>query len=77
MRQITLRLSDDLHSLVTESAEAQGQSVNTFATSALLAQVGAKSFSEWREHVAASHRAAGFRGVNDAKASIRHLTGDE
>jgi uncharacterized protein (DUF1778 family) len=77
MRQITLRVSDDLHSLVTESAEAQGQSVNTFATSALLAQVGAKSFSEWRAHIATSHRAARFRGVADAKDTISHLTGDE
>ncbi len=77
MRQITLRVADDLHDLVTAKAEEQGQSLNTFATSALLNHVGAKSFSEWRSHIEASHRAAGFRGVPNARQALTNLTGDE
>jgi uncharacterized protein (DUF1778 family) len=77
MRQITLRVPDDLHELVTEAAVVQGQSLNTFATNALLSQVGAKSFSEWRSHIEASHRASGFRGVANLRQTLSQLTGDE
>lgn len=77
MRQITLRVPDDLHQLASEAAESQGQSLNTFAINGLLAQVGAKSFSQWREHIAASHQSAAFRGVTGAHDAISVLSGDE
>ncbi len=78
MRQITLRVPDDLHELVTSAAVAQNQSVNTFAVSALLGQVRAKSFSEWRQHVENSHRATGFTGISSAALNrMRTMTGDE
>ncbi len=77
MRQITLRVPDDLHQLVSETAETQGQSLNTFATNALLAHIGAKSFSQWREHIAASHHSAGFRGAVGAHEAISVMNGDE
>jgi HicB family len=78
MRQITLRVPDDLHELVTAAAEAQSQSINTFAVGALLSQVRAKSFSEWRQHVDDSHRVAGFSGITaSALERLRTMTGDE
>jgi HicB family len=67
LRQMTLRVPDELHKSVTEAAEVQGQSLNTFPTNALLSQVGAKSFSEWRSHIDSSHRAAGFRGTSNVR----------
>ncbi len=78
MRQITLRVPDDLHELVTAAAEAQSQSINTFAVAALLGQVRAKSYGEWRQHVENSHRATGFKGLSaTALETARTLTGDE
>ena len=78
MRQISLRVPDELHAVATETAEAQGQSLNTFVMSALLAQVRAKSFSEWREVVARSHRASGYPGVAAGRLDrLASLTGDE
>jgi uncharacterized protein (DUF1778 family) len=78
MRQVTLRVPDDLHDLAVEAAGLQNQSLNSFAVSALLAQVRAKSFSEWRQHVEDSHRAASFRGLSaEGIARIAELTGDE
>ena len=78
MRQLTLRVPDELHELVAQAAEAQQQSVNTFAVNALLAQVRAKSYSEWREHIARSHRATGFTGMSAAGHELlRTLNGDE
>jgi uncharacterized protein (DUF1778 family) len=78
MRQITLRVPDELHELVTSAAEAQHQSVNTFAVNALLGQVTAKSFSEWRQHIEQSHRASGFAGMSSsALERLRTMTGDE
>jgi predicted transcriptional regulator len=78
MRQLTIRVPDDLHDLASAAAEAQHQSLNSFATNALLAQVRAKSFSEWRQHVEASNRAVAFRGLSAAgSARLRALTGDE
>ncbi len=78
MRQITIRVPDDLHELASAAALEQSQSLNSFAMNALLAQVRAKSFSEWRAHVEASNRAAGFHGMS-AAGSVRltELTGDE
>ncbi len=78
MRQITLRVPDELHDLAASAAEAQGQSLNSFATGALLAQVRARSFTEWRQMVEDSHRAAGYRGVSpEALEVLRTLTGNE
>ena len=78
MRQITLRVPDDLHELASAAALEQSQSLNSFAMSALLAQVRAKSFSEWRAHVDASNRSAGFRGLSTAgRARLAELNGDE
>ena len=78
MRQVTLRVPDDLHDLAVEAAEAQNQSLNSFAVNALLAQVRAKSFSEWRQLVDDSHRASSYRGLPaKGRARIKTLTGDE
>ena len=78
MRQITIRVNDDLHELATSASEAQGQSLNSFAVGALLAQVRAKSYGEWRQMVDSSHRSAGFRGMSpEGREAIRTLTGDE
>jgi HicB family len=78
MKQITLRVPDDLHELATAAAETQQQSLNSFAMNALLAQVRAKSFSEWRQLVEDSHRAASFKGLPDtALDRLASLTGDE
>jgi uncharacterized protein (DUF1778 family) len=78
MRQITLRVPNDLHELATSASEAQGQSLNSFAIAALLAQVRAKSYGEWRQMVDNSHRAAGYRGLPpEGRDTIRTLTGDE
>lgn len=78
MRQITLRVPDDVHELATAAAESQQQSLNSFAVNALLAQVRAKSYSEWRLHVESSHRASSFRGISGAgRAELAALTGDE
>jgi uncharacterized protein (DUF1778 family) len=78
MRQITLRVPDDVHDLVTAAAESQQQSLNSFAVSALLAQVRAKSFSEWRQLVSDSHTAASFRGLSaTGNERLSALTGDE
>jgi uncharacterized protein (DUF1778 family) len=78
MRQITLRVPDELHDLAANAADQQGQSLNTFATNALLAQVRAKSFSEWRSMVEQSHRAANYRGLSAAGLErLTTLTGDE
>ncbi len=78
MRQITIRVPDDLHELATSASEAQGQSLNSFAVGALLAQVRAKSYGEWRHMVDNSHRSAGFRGMSPAGQQVmRSLTGDE
>jgi HicB family len=78
MRQITLRVPDDLHELATAAAESQQQSLNSFAMNALLAQVRAKSYGEWRLHVEHSHRAANYRGLSPAgREVLATLTGDE
>jgi uncharacterized protein (DUF1778 family) len=78
MRQVTLRVPDDLHDLAVEAAEAQNQSLNSFAVNALLAQVRAKSFSEWRQMVHDSHQASSYRGLSGkGKNRIKTLTGDE
>ncbi len=78
MKQITLRVPDELHELAAAAAESQQQSLNSFAMNALLAQVRAKSFSEWRQLVEDSHRAASFRGLPEAGlARLASLTGDE
>lgn len=78
MRQVTLRVPDDLHDLAVEAAEAQNQSLNSFAVNALLAQVRAKSFTEWRQLVDDSHRSSSYRGLSSkASERITTLTGDE
>lgn len=78
MRQVTLRVPDDLHDLAVEAAEAQNQSLNSFAVNALLAQVRAKSFSEWRQLVDDSNRASSYRGLSsNGSERITTLTGDE
>lgn len=78
MRQVTLRVPDDLHDLAVEAAEAQNQSLNSFAVNALLAQVRAKSFSEWRALVDHSHSASSYRGLSsNGSERITTLTGDE
>jgi HicB family len=78
MRQLTIRVPDDLHDLASAAAEAQQQSLNSFAMNALLAQVRAKSFSEWRQHVEDSNRASSFRGLSSAGSKrLRTLSGDE
>jgi HicB family len=78
MRQLTLRVPDDLHDLVTNAAEAQHQSVNTFAVNALLGQVRAKSYGQWLQMVEDSHRAAGFKGVSSSALNkLKTVTGDE
>lgn len=78
MRQITVRVPDDLHELATSASEAQGQSLNSFAVGALLAQVRAKSYSEWRQMVENSHRSASYRSLSiEGQVAIRSLTGDE
>jgi hypothetical protein len=78
MRQITLRVHDELHDLAANAAEQQGQSLNTFATNALLAQVRAKSFGEWRAMVDRSHRAANYRGLSQGGLDrLSALSGDE
>lgn len=78
MRQITLRVPDELHDLAASAAHAQGQSLNSFATGAILAQVRARSFSEWRQLVEDSHRASSYRGLTPAGLdALRTLTGNE
>lgn len=78
MRQVTLRVPDDLHDLAVEAAEAQNQSLNSFAVNALLAQVRAKSFSEWRQMVQDSHQASSYKGLSaKGKNRLKRLTGDE
>lgn len=78
MRQVTLRVPDDLHDLAVEAAAAQNQSLNSFAVTALLAQVRAKSFSEWRQMVDDSNQASSYRGLSaKGRARIKTLTGDE
>ena len=78
MRQVTLRVPDDLHDLSVEAAEAQNQSLNSFAIAALLAQVRAKSFSQWRQMVDDSHRSAPYRSLSvKGKNRIKTLSGDE
>lgn len=78
MRQITLRVPDDLHDLAASAAQAQGQSLNSFATGAILAQVRARSFSEWRQLVEDSHRASHYRGLSTAGLeALRTLNGNE
>ena len=78
MRQITLRVPDELHELATSASEAQGQSLNSFAVGALLAQVRAKAYGEWRLMVDNSHRSASYRGLSpEGQEAIRTLTGDE
>jgi HicB family len=78
MRQITLRVPDELHDLAASAAQAQGQSLNSFATGAILAQVRARSFSEWRQMVEDSHRGSNFRGLSTAGLdALRSLTGNE
>jgi uncharacterized protein (DUF1778 family) len=78
MRQITLRVPDDLHELAIAAAESQHQSLNSFAVSALLAQVRAKSYSEWRTHVENSHNATSFKGLSSlGQERLLTLNGDE
>ena len=78
MRQVTLRVPDVLHDLAVEAAEAQNQSLNSFAVNALLAQVRAKSFSEWRQMVQDSHQASSYKGLSaKGKNRLKRLTGDE
>jgi uncharacterized protein (DUF1778 family) len=78
MRQITLRVPDELHDLAASAANEQGQSLNTFATNALLSQVRAKSYSEWRAMVEQSHRSSRYRGLTaEAIERLATLTGDE
>ena len=78
MRQVTLRVPDDLHDLAVEAAAAQHESLNSFAVNALLAQVRAKSFSEWRQMVQDSHRASSYKGISaKGKNRIKTLSGDE
>lgn len=78
MRQITIRVPDELHELATSASEAQGQSLNSFAVGALLAQVRVKSYGEWRQMVDNSHRSAGFRGMSiEGREATRTLSGDE
>jgi uncharacterized protein (DUF1778 family) len=78
MRQITLRVPDDLHELATWASHAQGQSLNSFAIGALLAQVRAKSCGEWRQMVDNSNRSTSAKGLSpEGQEAIRTLTGDE
>ncbi len=78
MRQITLRVPDELHDLAASAAQAQGQSLNSFATGAILAQLRARSFSEWRQMVEDSHRASNYRGLSAVGLeALRTLTGNE
>ena len=78
MRQVTLRVPDDLHDIIAAAAQEQNQSLNSFAMQALLAQVRAKSFTEWRQLVENSNRASGFRGLSsEGHTRSRSLTGDE
>jgi uncharacterized protein (DUF1778 family) len=78
MRQITLRVPDELHDLAANAANEHGQSLNTFATNALLSQVRAKSYSEWRAMVEQSHRSTRYRGLSaEGVTRLATLTGDE
>ena len=78
MRQVTLRIPEELHELLAEAAAKQGWSVNTFATSALLKAVRAPTQAAWRQMVNDSHRAAGFKGLSaEVLESMRTMTGDE
>ena len=78
MRRITLRVPDEVHDQAASAAQAQGQSLNSFATVALLAQVGERSYSEWRQLVEDSHRASNYRGLSpDVLEEHRTLTGKE
>ena len=78
MHQLTLRIPDELHELLTAAAAAQRQSVNTYATAVLLKSVRAKNYSAWLEMVEASHRAAGFKGLPvEVLEQMRTMTGDE
>ena len=78
MRRIALRVPDELHDQAASAAQAQGQSLNSFATGALLAQVRARSFFEWRQLVEDSHRAANYGGLApDGIEELRTLTANE
>lgn len=78
MRQVTLRIPEELHELLADAAAKQGWSVNTFATSVLLKSVRAPTHSAWRQMVNDSHRAAGFKGLPaEALERMRTMTGDE
>lgn len=78
MRRVTLRVSDELHELVTRTAYFRCQSLNAFATDALLAPVRTRSFAEWRQLIERSHRAARFVGMSaEGHELLRTLTGDE
>ena len=78
MRQITLRVPDELHDLLATAAAAQRQSVNTYATAALLKSVRAKNYSTWLQMIEDSHRAAGFKGLPpEVLERMRTMTGDE
>jgi uncharacterized protein (DUF1778 family) len=77
MKQISLRIPDELHDLALHAAEALGQSLNTFGTNALLSQVRARNYGEWREMVEASHKAAGFRGLSpEGRKQLNAMIGE-
>jgi hypothetical protein len=71
MRQIALRIPDELHEAATTEAARQGWSLNTFATQALLDACRSRTRNEWLRHIAESHRTAGFAGLDrEALAEI-------
>jgi HicB family len=78
MRQITLRVPDELHELLADAATRKRESVNTYATAVLLKRVRAPTYSAWRQMVNESHRAAGFKGLSpELLERMRTMTGDE